>query len=126
MATISSGNDRSDNDVVAFEFAPVLVVHGDGAVFVKNNKGVLHSFDDLEFVETDGSLVLGLDDWLLEGLAGRTTDVEGSHGELGSGLADRLRSDNADGFAELNHAACGEAATVALNANTTFGFASQG
>ena len=69
--------------------------------------------------------MLGLDDRLLEGLAGSTTDVEGSHRELGAGFADRLRGDDADGLAELDHAACGQAATVAFDTNAALGFAGE-
>src|SRR6266571_1078591 len=51
-----------------------------------------------------------------------STDVERAHGELRAGFTDGLRGNDADGFAELDHAAGGKVATVAESANTTAGF----
>ena len=49
----------------------------------------------------------------------RTTDVERTHRQLRSGLANRLRGDNADRFADLNRTTSCEVAAVALDAATT-------
>ena len=100
-------------------------MNGDRAVFVENDEGLVHGFYDFEFVETDGSLVLGFDDRLFEGLARSTTHVEGSHRELSSWFANRLGGDDANGLAEFDHAACGQAAAVAFDANTALGFAGE-
>jgi hypothetical protein len=43
----------------------------------------------------------------------RTTDVEGAHRELRARLADRLRGDDADRFADVDQAAAGQVAAVA-------------
>ncbi len=48
---------------------------------------------------------------------------KGTHGELGSGLADGLRRDNADGFAHLNHLAGAEVTAAAEDAGAALGLA---
>jgi hypothetical protein len=44
----------------------------------------------------------------------RTTDVEGAHGQLGAGLADRLRGDHADRLADVDQVATAQVAAVAV------------
>src|SRR5690606_41768806 len=44
----------------------------------------------------------------------RTTDVECAHGQLGAGLADRLRRDDADRLADVDQMTAAEVAAVAL------------
>ena len=51
--------------------------------------------------------------------------MEGTHGELGSGLADGLGSDDSGGFAEFDEAARSQVAAVAHHADTTLGFAGE-
>ena len=53
---------------------------------------------------------------------GHTTDVEGPHGELGAGFADRLGGDDADGFADFDRQAGGEVEAVAVRAAAALGF----
>ena len=55
----------------------------------------------------------------------RTTDVEGTHGQLGSRLTDGLRSDNADSFTNVDWRTASKVTTVAGTANTDLGFAHQ-
>ena len=56
--------------------------------------------DGDEVDEAHGAGVLGLEVRGVGDARCRTADVEGTHGELGSGLADGLRRDDADGFAQ--------------------------
>ena len=49
--------------------------------------------------------------------------MERPHGELRAGLADGLRGDDTDGFAELDHAAGGKVAAITQRANAAPGFA---
>ena len=100
-------------------------MHADRAVLVEHHEVVVGAFHDLEVVETDDTLVLCLDDWLLEGLAGGATDVERPHGQLGSRLADRLRGDDTHRFTQLDGEPGGEVAAVTLSANTPLGLTSQ-
>jgi hypothetical protein len=55
----------------------------------------------------------------------RAADVEGPHRQLGAGLADRLRRDDADGFADVNRGTAGEIAPVALAADALIRLANQ-
>ncbi len=57
-----------------------------------------------------------LDERLLGNLRS-AADVERPHGELGAGLADRLRRDDADRLADIDRRAAGEIAPVALAAD---------
>src|SRR5471032_2851790 len=55
----------------------------------------------------------------------RTTDVEGTHGQLGTWFTDRLRRDHTDGFAGVDQHATAQIATVALGAQAEARVASQ-
>ena len=54
---------------------------------------------------------------LLGAPARRTADVEGAHRELRAGLADRLRRNDADRFAEVDHVTSCEVASIAADAH---------
>ena len=69
--------------------------------------------DDVQADELDLALALGLDVLLLDGAGGDAADVEGPHGELGAGLADRLRGDDPDGHAHLDDLPGGQVHAVA-------------
>src|SRR5262249_62085406 len=56
---------------------------------------------------------------------GHTTGVEGTHGQLGTGLADGLRGDDADRLAHVNPLARVDRAAVALGADTDLRLADQ-
>src|SRR5690606_23826679 len=57
------------------------------------------------------------------GPAGGTTDVESTHGQLGTRLTDGLGGDDADRFTDVDLVATGQIAAVALGADTVAGFA---
>ena len=57
--------------------------------------------------------------------ARHTAGVEGTHRQLGTGLADGLRGDDADRLAHVHPLACGQRAAVALGADTDLGLADQ-
>ena len=83
------------------------------------------SSTDAQFVVTNDAVELGLDLRLLEHLRRRAADVERAHRQLRAGLADGLGGDDADGLAELDHAAGGQIAAVAMDANAVLAFASE-
>src|SRR5690606_6779443 len=68
---------------------------------------------------------LGLDAARGGGARRRTTDVEGTHRELGARLTDRLRVVDADGLAGVDFTAATEVTAVALGADAVAGFAGQ-
>ena len=57
--------------------------------------------------------------------AGHTTGVEGTHGQLGTGLADGLRCDDADGLADVDQLTGRERLAVALDAGAHRGVTGQ-
>ena len=62
---------------------------------------------------------------LLRAALGRAADVEGTHGELRAGLADRLRRDDADRLADIGKGAAREIAPVAEAAHAVFAITGQ-
>ena len=70
------------------------------------------------------AVVGGLEERLLGHLR-RAADVEGPHGQLGAGLADRLGGDDADRFADVHRRAAGQVAAVAGAADADLGLAGQ-
>ena len=124
-AAVGLRDDRTDDDVVALDFAALFVMHGDRAVLVQRDPVAVERLHGAQIVELHRAVVLRLDDRLLEGLARGAADVEGPHRQLRAGLADRLRGDDADRFAQLHKLAGREVAAVAMRANAAPGFAGQ-
>src|SRR5262249_8271505 len=56
---------------------------------------------------------------------GHTTGVERPHRQLGAGLADRLRRDDADGLADVHELAGGQRTAVALGTRAGAGLAGE-
>src|ERR1700730_11178992 len=81
--------------------------------------------DDVAVLDLDCCVEGGLDRRLLGPTLRGTTDVEGAHGQLGAGLADRLRSDNADRLTDIDDGAAREIAAIALAADTEARFTGQ-
>src|SRR5438309_1549876 len=61
----------------------------------------------------------------LRARGGRAADVEGAHGQLRAGLADRLRGDDADRLTDVHLPPASEVATVALDADSPPGLAGE-
>ncbi len=110
---------------VAFFFASLFVDHRDRTLTVHHDEIADLGADGLESNEADGAVVLGVEPRLLADSRCRTADVEGTHRELRSRLADGLRRDHAGSFAQLDHASGGEVASVTGDANTALRFAGQ-
>ena len=68
-------------------------------------------------VEADEAIALRVDARRHRRTRRRTTDVEGAHRQLRARLADRLRGDHADRFADVDQAATTQVAAVALGAD---------
>src|SRR5918994_5466953 len=93
-------------------------MHADRAVLTQNDPAAVERLHRPQLVELNRAIVLRLDDRLLERLAGGAADVECPHRQLRSWLADRLRCDNADCFAQLHELTRGEIAAITHRANT--------
>src|SRR5579859_4829749 len=109
---------RAINDVIAFLLAPLFIKDGDKTRAVHGDGSAAASLDMLQVYKFDDAVVAGFERGALGDARGRSADVERAHGELCAGLADGLRGDDADGFAELDHAAGGQVAAVAQRAHT--------
>jgi len=90
---------------VAFALAVFLVHDCDRALAVHDYEIAGLGLHGLQSDEADAAVVLGIEARLLGNSRSRTADVEGTHGELRSRLADRLSGDDAGGFAEFDQAA---------------------
>jgi hypothetical protein len=82
----------------------MLRTHGNQVAF-----GVAH---DVAVADRHRALEVGLDERLVDHLR-RTADVEGTHGQLGARLADRLRGDDADSLAHVDRRTACQVAAVA-------------
>ena len=71
------------------------------------------------------TVVLRLDDGLLERLAGRPTDVKRPHRQLCARLPNRLRSNDPDRFAQFDELASGEIPSITHRANAPTAFAGE-
>src|SRR5260370_22235343 len=81
--------------------------------------------DDVAVLDLDRCVEGGLDRRLLGPALRGTTNVEGAHGQLGAGLADRLRSDNADRLTDIDDGAARKVAAIAFAADTDARFTGQ-
>src|SRR5690554_3612736 len=77
----------------------------------------------LEVAQADGTGALDLDAVLSGGPAGGTTDVEGTHGQLGTRLTDGLGSDNTHCLTDVDQVTTCQIATIAGGAHAVAGLA---
>src|SRR5271154_3761585 len=113
------------HDVVALLLAVLFVHDGDEASAVHGDGSAAAALDELEVHELDDTVVARFERGTLGNAGGGSADVECTHRQLSAGFADGLRGDDADRFAELNHAPGGEVAAVAESANSAAGFAGE-
>src|SRR5258708_39849740 len=94
---------------------------GDGnfAMASHHDQTAVPSFNGVNPVQTQDAFVTCLEHGLLRATACSAADMERAHGELGPRLADRLRGDDSDRFAQIHPMAAAEIAPVALAANPT-------
>src|SRR5262249_51411795 len=101
------------------------LVDNDELALSRHHDPVVLLLDQLHRVEADRALVARFDRRLLGADLTDATDVERTHRELRARLADRLRRDNTDRFADVHHVTASEVAAVAQRANTAAGPARQ-
>src|SRR5262249_11751992 len=122
---VGDAETRAVHDVVTLFFAALFVHDSDEAGTMHSDGSSAATVSEFEVHEFDDSVVARFDGGAFGDARCRTADVERAHGELRAGFADGLRGNDADGFAELDHAARSEVAAVAEGANTAAGFASE-
>src|SRR5262249_19541733 len=110
---------------VALPLAVLVIDHGNRSLAVHDDQIAGFRFHRLQADEARGAVGLGFQARLLGDSRSRAPDVERTHGELGSRLADRLRRDDTDGFAEFDQASRSQIAAVAHHADAAFRFAGQ-
>src|SRR5580704_2650511 len=125
MLAIDNAEARTVNDVVAFLLAVLFVHDGDEASAVHGDGSAAAALDELEVHELDDTVVARFERRALGNAGGGSADVERTHRQLCAGFADGLRGDDADRFAEFNHAPGGEVAAVAESTNSATRFASE-
>jgi len=86
---------------------------------------VARLLDGLQVVECDLAVVACLQGCLRRAPAGRPTDVEGTHGQLGARFADRLGGHDADCLSEIHGAPSGQVTAVTPGADASFCLAGQ-
>ena len=116
---------RAIHHLVAFFFAALVVEDGDDAVAVHGDQFALGVLDRGDAEELHEAVRLRVLLGLLARSGGRAADVERTHGELRSGLADGLRGDDAHRFAAFHQTAGGQVAAVAELADAALRFAGQ-
>src|SRR5690606_7827128 len=113
---IPLGHDRTSVDLVAFlhrnhctvrQFVALTlttVVISDRQLTGTRNRNqvTVDTFNVLQVMQTDSTAIFHLNAVSSGGPACRTTDVERTHGQLGTRLTDGLGSDNADRFTDVH------------------------
>jgi len=112
---------RAVNNVVALLFAALFIHDGDEAGAVHSNGSAAAALDELEVDEFDDAVVARLERGTLGDAGSGSADMERTHGELCAGFADGLGGDDANGFAQFNHAAGSEIAAITKRANAAAG-----
>ena len=101
------------HDGVTLFLATFLVHDGKHTVAIHRNEEALLVPYGLQLMELDRAGVFCFEACLFGHAARSTADVERTHGELGSGLTDRLRRDDANCFANLDQLPGREVSAVA-------------
>src|SRR5208337_4202549 len=104
---------RAVDHVVALFFAALFIHDDNQAGTIHGDESAATALNVAQVDEANDAGVLGFESGTLADAGGRTTNVEGAHGELRAGLA------------KLEHAAGGQVAPVAEGTNTTPGFAGE-
>ena len=107
---------RAVGHAVARLLAARLVEQHQLAVAAHHDRDARRVDDDVAVLDPHLGVERRLDRGLLGAALHRAADVEGAHGELGARLADRLRGDDADRLADIDHGAAREIAAIALAA----------
>src|SRR5208282_897452 len=115
---VNHAEARAVNDVVALLFAVFFVNDSDQARAVHGDGSAAAALDELEVHELHDAVVACFERRALGNAGGGSADVECTHGQLRARFSDRLRGDDANGFAELHHAPGGEVAAIAESANS--------
>ena len=125
FTTLRDRDHGSDHHRITLEFATIGRVNADKTVLVQHDVMPFQRLHGAEVSVLNSPIILGFDLRLLKHLRGRSSDVEGTHGQLRSGLADALGGYNTDRFAEFSRLVGRQIQTITRGADPTPGFAGQ-
>src|SRR5581483_1544131 len=114
LLAVTHVEERADHDVVGLKLLFLGVDDLDGAGLVEDDVAAVGGLDEAEAARAHDAAGPDADFGRLESAGGDTADMEGAHGQLGAGLADRLGGDDADGVADLGEPVGGGIDAVAL------------
>src|SRR5262249_52123347 len=113
LLAVLDHDDGPVGHVELLQLAPLGVEELDLTVARQRDGLTLVIGHDVQPDELDLAFALALHVLLLHGAGGAAPVVDRPHGELGAGLADRLRGDDPDGHAHLDELAGGQVHAVA-------------
>ncbi|MPL98794.1 hypothetical protein SDC9_45003 [bioreactor metagenome] len=115
---------RAVAELVGHALGAVIVDDGDLHVPAHHDLVAILGHQKVRVAELDLAFLRRFLERLLAAL-GDAADVEGTHGQLRAGFADRLGGDDADRFADVDERAARQIATVAERADALLGLAGQ-
>ena len=113
------------HDCIAFALAPLFVHDRNRTLTIHNHQIACLRFHGLQVDEAHDTVALRIEPRLFRNSRCRTTDVEGTHGELGSRFADRLGRDDSGCFAEFDETSGSQVASITHDADAAFRFAGE-
>ena len=99
--------NRTNYNLVSFNFAVVFVKNQDGASLIKNDIRTIGCLYDTQPLINDLTTCADLDLRILKNTRRNTANVECAHGQLCARLADRLSGDNTNRRTTFNHGRIG-------------------
>src|SRR5690606_18973609 len=111
------GNHGTVRQLVALALAAEVVGYRQLAGTGNRDQRAVTTNHMLHVDQADGAAIFDLHAVRCGSPAGRTTDVEGTHGQLGTRLTDRLGRDDAHRFADIDLMATRQVTTVAAGAD---------
>ncbi len=117
-------HDRAERRFEALPLAPFRIVDRNDHVARHNHQIAIARRHGIAVLKPNDPVIRRVIGRLLGHLRG-AANVEGAHGELRARLADRLRRNDPDRFANIDARAARQIPTIASPANPNFGLASQ-
>ncbi len=123
--TFSQVQAGTVNHTIAFTLAAGFINNSNFGIAVHNHQIAVSVLGRRQVDKLERTLGAGLEGGLLRLTRSGTTDMEGTHGQLGSRLTDRLGSDDTDRLAEVDDVPTGQVATIAGSTDTATTLACQ-
>ena len=124
LVTFLDGNNRTIGELVALTLTTKLVGNCQLTGTGNRNQCAVCALYVLQVMQANGTAVFNLDAVRSRGPARRTTNVERTHGQLGTRLTNRLGSDNTHSFTDIDQVATRQITTVTSSTHTVVGVTS--